>query len=548
EIETSLSTAGGNGGGAITIRHGGNGEIPFIVGDATTNGTIEAISSGDFTINSEESFLFTHTAGNLQIISIDRPDNPPPDNSFPNDPSPEDQPPNPDINPVNLLKLPEDQPPILQAQIPALELDIVAEVEDYFTRQYEDYFGLLETPIITQAQSQAILNRIEQATGTKPALLYAVFVPSNAPSLTPIAGLDQNQKPGGAETERDRSQDQLELIIVTAEGKPIRRSVPGATREKVLNTTQQLRRAVTSIAIPRPYLPLSQQLYQWLVAPVEAELKTHDINTIAFLVDSGLRSLPMAVLHDGNEFILEKYNINLMPSISLTDTRYVDVRNLDVLAMGAAEFTDQSPLPAVPVELSTITDKLWQGQSFLNSTFTPEKLKSVRNETPFGILHLATHGEFKSGKPENSYIQFWQTKLSLDQIRELELNNPPVELMVLSACRTALGNEEAELGFTGLAVQAGVKSALGSLWYVSDEGTLGLMTTFYSLLKEVPIKAEALRQAQLAMIRGEVRLENGQLVTPNQTIALPPQLADLPDRELTHPYYWSAFTLVGSPW
>ncbi|MEQ8753950.1 MAG: CHAT domain-containing protein [Coleofasciculus sp. G1-WW12-02] len=300
--------------------------------------------------------------------------------------------------------------------------------------------------------------------------------------------------------------------------------------------------------MPRPYLPLAQQLYQWLVAPVESELNTQEINTIAFLVDSGLRSLPMAILHDGNGFLLERYNINLMPSISLTDTRYVDVRNLEVLAMGASEFTDQNPLPAVPVELSTITEKLWSGESFLNSAFTLDNLKAVRNRTPFGILHLATHGEFKSGKPENSYIQFWDTKLSLDQIRELGLSNPPVELMVLSACRTALGDEEAELGFTGLAVQAGVKSALGSLWYVSDEGTLGLMTTFYSQLKQVPIKAEALRQAQLAMIRGEVRLENGQLVTPDGTILLPPQLADLPDKELTHPYYWSAFTLVGSPW
>ncbi|MEQ9373470.1 MAG: CHAT domain-containing protein [Coleofasciculus chthonoplastes F3-SA18-01] len=539
DLETSLSTAGGNGGGAITIRHGGNGEIPFIVGDVTTNGTVGAISSGDFTINSGESFLFTHTEGNLQIISVDPSD----------DPSPDNPPPNPEINPVNLLKIPEDSPPILQSQIPALEWDIVVEIEDYFTRQYEDYFGLLETPIITQAQSQGILQRIEQATGNKPALLYAVFVPSNAPSLTPSEGTDnKNKKPGEAETERDRSQDQLELILVTPEGKPIRRPVPGATREKVLKTTQQLRRAVTDIRIPRPYLPVAQQLYQWLVAPVKSELETQEINTIAFLVDSGLRSLPMAVLHDGDGFILERYSIGLMPSLSLTDTRYVDVRNLEVLAMGASEFTDQNPLPAVPIELATITDNLWQGQSFLNSTFTPQRLKRVRNRTPFGILHLATHGEFKSGKPENSYIQFWDGKLSLDKIRELGLSHPPVELMVLSACRTALGDEEAELGFTGLAVQAGVKSALGSLWYVSDEGTLGLMTTFYSQLKEVPIKGEALRQAQLAMIRGEVRLENGQLVTPNQTIPLPPQLADLPDRELTHPYYWSAFTLVGSPW
>lgn len=148
-------------------------------------------------------------------------------------------------------------------------------------------------------------------------------------------------------------------------------------------------------------------------------------------------SLPMAILHDGEQFLLEKYNVNLMPSISLTDTRYANIKNLKVLAMGASEFTDQNPLPAVPVELSTITEKLWQGQSFLNTTFTPQQLKTVRNQTPFGILHLATHGEFKSGKPENSYIQFWQTKLALDQIRELGLNNPVVELMVLSACRTA---------------------------------------------------------------------------------------------------------------
>jgi CHAT domain-containing protein len=148
----------------------------------------------------------------------------------------------------------------------------VAEIEEYFTRQYEDYFGLSDTPTTTQAESQAILRRIEQETGTKPALLYAVFVPSNAPSLTPTPGLDLNKKLEKPERERDSSQDQLELIIVTAEGQPIRRPIPGATREKVLQTTQQLRRAVTDIRIPRPSLPAAQQLYQWLVAPIEAEL------------------------------------------------------------------------------------------------------------------------------------------------------------------------------------------------------------------------------------------------------------------------------------
>jgi CHAT domain-containing protein len=105
-----------------------------------------------------------------------------------------------------------------------------------------------------------------------------------------------------------------------------------------------------------------------------------------------------------------------------------------------------------------------------------------------------------------------------------------------------------ELGFTGLAVQAGVKSAMGSLWYVSDEGTLGLMTQFYEQLKSAPIKSEALRLAQLAMLKGETRLQGGNLVTSGGSIPLPPELVKLGDKDLTHPYYWSAFTMIGNPW
>lgn len=215
---------------------------------------------------------------------------------------------------------------------------------------------------------------------------------------------------------------------------------------------------------------------------------------------------------DGDQFIIEQYSVSLMPSLSLTDTRYVDVQNLQVLAMGAETFTEQNALPAVPKELSLITNQLWTGQSYLNQEFTLKNLKQARNQSPFGIIHLATHGEFSPGEPSNSHIQLWDEKLPLDSLRTLGWNNPPVELLVLSACRTALGNREAELGFAGFAVQAGVKSALGSLWTVSDEGTLGLMSSFYQQLKDAPIKAEALRQAQLAMLRGNVYLEDGQLM------------------------------------
>jgi CHAT domain-containing protein len=255
----------------------------------------------------------------------------------------------------------------------------------------------------------------------------------------------------------------------------------------------------------------------------------------------------MAALHNQESFLIEKYSIGLMPSLSLTDTRYVDIKKAQLLSMGAATFSNQNPLPAVPEELANIT-AAWAGKSFLNQEFTLNNLKYQRQQQPFGIIHLATHGEFKSGKIENSYIQLWDRQLRLDQLGQLGWNDPPVELLVLSACRTALGDEEAELGFAGLAVQAGVKTAIGSLWYVSDEGTLGLMTEFYQQLQQAPIKAEALRQAQLAMLKGEIRIENGQLHLPGGNLPLPPELAKIDKRNLTHPYYWSAFTTIGSPW
>jgi CHAT domain-containing protein len=127
---------------------------------------------------------------------------------------------------------------------------------------------------------------------------------------------------------------------------------------------------------------------------------------------------------------------------------------------------------------------------------------------------------------------------------------PTVELLVLSACETALGEEEAELGFAGLAIQAGVKSVLASLWQVDDVGTLALMTEFYHQLSQASVttKAEALQKAQVAMLRGQVRIESGQLVGLGTNVTLPPDVKDRSDRPFSHPYYWSGFMLTGSPW
>lgn len=148
-------------------------------------------------------------------------------------------------------------------------------------------------------------------------------------------------------------------------------------------------------------------------------------------------------------------------------------------------------------------------------------LKAQRQQ-PFQIIHLATHAKFKPGKAHNSYIQLWDEKLQLDELTRFKWSDQPkVNLLVLSACQTALGDKDAEMGFAGLAVKAGVKSAVASLWRANDGATFKLMTNFYQQLSASSIKAEALRQAQLAMLR---------------------------DENVSHPAYWAAFTVIGSPW
>ncbi|HBL61789.1 MAG TPA: hypothetical protein DDZ80_26255, partial [Cyanobacteria bacterium UBA8803] len=186
-----------------------------------------------------------------------------------------------------------------------------------------------------------------------------------------------------------------------------------------------------------------------------------------------------------------------------------------------------------------------------NEEFTLDNLSQQRRQQQFDIVHLATHAAFPLNGSQSPYLQMWDTRVGFDELRQVQwYASPSVQLLVLSACETALGNEKAEMGFAGLAVQAGVKSALASLWQVDDLGTLTLMTEFYHQLsiEKVSIKAEALRQAQIAMLRSQVRVESGQITRGGINIKLPQAAATWPDRDLSHPYYWAGFTIIGSPW
>ncbi|WP_083862383.1 CHAT domain-containing protein [Baaleninema simplex] len=508
---------------------------PFIVGDSTTNGTQGSLTADANAI--DPTFVAppgTVRQGDITIVTPSRPDTPTRRDPA-NTTDAED-----DIE--RLQRIP-DKP---LREILWVAMSEIFDPEIRYTRDYTEYLGLEPRPEVSLAKTREILARIERQTGVKPALVYAQFVPGRL-EATP-------QKQGLLNLDRLAVREVLEILVVTASEPPVRVVLPEATRERVEAVSLAFRGNLTNPRLRRGdrYLTQAKQLYEWLIRPLEAVLSDRDIENLTFVMPEGLRTLPVAALFDGDGFLIESYSVGLMPSLSLTNTEYADIRDTQVLAMGSAQFdpeTALSPLPAVPVEVTTIAERLWPGAAFLNEAFTLENLRSQREQTPYGIVHLATHGEFVEGEAENSYIQLWDTKLRLDRLRQLNWSRPPVELLVLSACRTAVGSEEAELGFAGLAVAAGVKTALGSFWYVSDDGTLGLMTEFYAQLKTTPIKAEALRQTQLAMLREEVRVENGELVTLGGTVSLPEAIVQrVSDKSFAHPYYWSAFILVGSPW
>jgi len=418
-----------------------------------------------------------------------------------------------------------------------------------FDQEFSTALNLEETEIDgapqTLESAQAALKNLQSVANVYPAIVYVNFTPSLVEATETGAIGDLERQPT----------DNLEIILVTSEGQPLRKVLRGVTRAQVEGVTNLFRQSVgtTDGLTSDRYLVPAARLYRWLIGTIEPELQAQGIDNILFSMPSGLRSLPLAALHDGQQFLVEKYSIGLTPSLRLTDLRYTSLQDAKLIALGSAEFTDQADLPAVPIEVNTITQQIWPGDAVLNEEFTLENLLNVRESGSYSIMHLATHADFEVDDLNQSYIQLWDSRLRFNQLRDLQFSEgPPLELLVLSACRTALGNDQAELGFAGLAVQAGVKTSLASLWYVSDEGTLGLMTEFYRQLRDpsVNTKSQALRQAQLAMIQGDITVASGELRGPSFRggISLPNPTTDNLSSNLSHPYYWAAFTLVGNPW
>ena len=412
---------------------------------------------------------------------------------------------------------------------------------------FRDYLGVSgeseETETIDSVQQR--LREVEAATGEVPALLYAYFVPSTEPEGFAVTGSDRPEQ----------SDDQLEVMMITQDGEPIRRRQRNVTREQIEAASRTLRREITSqFSTERQYLPPAQQLYNWILRPIAQDLENRGVESIGFVMDDGLRTMPIAALHNGDRYLVQDYSLGILPNVSLTkfkseDSERDNFKAARVLAMGASEFNNQPPLPAVGVEIDLVTQHLWQGDAFLNEDFVIENLQKKLAQQDYGIVHLATHASFESGDLKNSYIQMWDGRLSLNDMKTLGLDNSDVNLIILSACNTALGDRQSEYGFAGFAITAGSESALASLWPVSDEGTLGFMSQFYEELKQSPIKAEALRQAQLSLLSGNVGIEDGFIYDlGDEIIAHLPALDESGRWDFSHPFYWSAFTMIGSPW
>jgi CHAT domain-containing protein/uncharacterized protein HemY len=339
--------------------------------------------------------------------------------------------------------------------------------------------------------------------------------------------------------------DRLELILVKPHGDPIRRTVR-VDRDTFNQAISDFRSQITN-PLDKSSQEAAQQLYSWLIQPLADELA--DTETILYAADGQLRYIPLGALHDGQQWLIQRFNINSVTAASLTDFsgQRQETQPMRVLAaafsQGSARFQaggrefDFAGLPNAEIEVQNIAAQISDTTEFFNQGFSPNVVISQMDQ--YSIIHFATHAEFVSGAPEESFILFGNgDRVSLRDIESWQL--PHVDLVVLSACKTAvgglLGNGEEILGLGYQMQRTGAKAAIASLWSVDDGGTQALMTLFYAALKRPGTTAsEALRQAQIALITGDV----GDLdIPPGMAIELLPRLG--------RPYYWAPFIVIGN--
>ena len=314
--------------------------------------------------------------------------------------------------------------------------------------------------------------------------------------------------------------DRTELLVSFPDGLK-RRSVPvtaSALTAEIRSFRRMLEKRTT-----REYLPHAQQLYDWLLRPLADDLRRLKVNTLVFVPDGPLRTIPMSALHDGDRFLIAQYAVAMTPGLDLTDPQPIDRAKVHLLSSGLTKAVQGfPPLPHVAEEMEYI-HSLFKGDQLLDTSFVTPRLEEELKDGRYSILHIATHGQFATDVNQ-SFLLTFDDRLTMTQLERLvgmfRFRQDPLELLTLSACQTGIGDDRAALGLAGIAVKAGARSALATLWFINDEASSELVSEFYRQLHDSSVsKARALQLAQLKL---------------------------LSDRLYEHPAYWSAFLLLNN--
>jgi CHAT domain-containing protein len=316
--------------------------------------------------------------------------------------------------------------------------------------------------------------------------------------------------------------DRTEMLVSLPSG--LHRVKSPAT-DKMLNDVAHQFRVNLEKRTTYEYLAQGKLLYDWLIKPLEPLFANTKIDTLVFIPDGALRNIPMGALHDGKKYLIEKYAVAVTPGLTLMEPRPFKKENIVMVANGLSDGVQGfTALRYVPEEVSNIK-KLFGGTELMNHQFIKTNVqKEFSQENNYSIVHIASHGHFDSDA-KKTFVLTFDSKLSLDELEQLirpaQLRDKPVELLTLSACQTAAGDDRAALGLAGVAIKAGARSAFATLWFVNDQSSTSLVSDFYTQLRDHPdiSKAKALQAAQVKL---------------------------LADQRYAHPCYWAPYLIIGN--
>jgi CHAT domain-containing protein len=304
-------------------------------------------------------------------------------------------------------------------------------------------------------------------------------------------------------------------------------NIPGQDPELIwIGNSEQLREDIINFRLGleayfvEPYdTTLAEKLYGQMIEPLELALEAANINTLVFINDGFLRSVPMAALHDGEKFLIEKYAIATTPALTLTAPEAQRDENLQALVLGSSQalMVDDrqfAALRAVPEEVQAVVSALPGSTAFLDEEFSKQQLEAALQANNYPILHFATHGQFSPDPEDNFIITGQGEKVTFGQlesfIRSSTPDNQQIDLVMLTACETAAGDDRAALGLAGVAIRAGARSAIASLWQADDITTAQITQEFYKFLRDPNLnKAQALQKAQIEALKSSASVTPG---------------------------------------